>query len=75
MCGSWQTQSLAMIFRSLCLSEGAGKSVGSGSKNAETTVKMLPSQLLRRWRKAGRILNVTNALGKYKQNQGERFVL
>ena len=52
------------MFRSLCLSEGASKSVGLGSMDAETTVKMLPSQLLRRWRKAGRILNVANALGK-----------
>ena len=31
---------------------------------SETTVKLLPSQLLRKWRKAGRILNVANALGK-----------
>ena len=46
------------------MSEGANKSVGSGSMDEETTVKMLPSQLLRRWRKAGRILNVANALGK-----------
>ena len=50
--------------RSLSLSEGASKSVVGGSMDVETTVKMLPSQLLRRWRKAGRILNVANALGK-----------
>ena len=50
--------------RSLCLSEGANKSAVSGSIGSETTVKLLPSQLLRKWRKAGRILNVANALGK-----------
>ena len=52
------------VFRSLCLSEGANKSAVSGSMDSETPVKLLPSQLLRKWRKAGRILNVANALGK-----------
>ena len=46
------------------MSEGANKSAVSGSMDSETPVKLLPSQLLRKWRKAGRILNVANALGK-----------
>ena len=50
--------------RSLTLSKRGIKIEGSGSMDTERTVKILPSQLLRKWRKAGRILNVAHALGK-----------
>ena len=41
----------------------------SSSIEAENNAKLLPSQLLRKWRRAGRILNVANALGKIQSKE------
>ena len=40
------------------------KMIDEESNSMEADSKILPSQLLRKWKKAGRILNVANALGK-----------
>ena len=39
----------------------------SSTINIEANTKLLPSQLLRKWRNAGKILNIARALGKARE--------